>query len=40
MQFSNLYGAVYRQGNVEFTSDGDCVVSPVGNRVSVFDLKK
>ncbi|RMX38369.1 hypothetical protein pdam_00005506 [Pocillopora damicornis] len=32
-------GSVYRQGNVVFSADGDCVVSPVGNRASVFDLK-
>lgn len=29
---------MYRQGNLLFTPDGTCVVSPVGNRVSVFDL--
>ena len=40
VQFSNLYGAVYRQGNVAFTDDGNCVISPVGNRLSHFDLKK
>ena len=39
-QFSSLYGAVYRQGNVRFTDDGNCVISPVGNRLSHFDLKK
>ena len=39
-QFSNLCGAVYRQGNVLFTNDGDSVFSPVGNRVSQFDLKR
>lgn len=39
-QFSNLLGAVYRQGNLNFSSDGNSVISPVGNRVSVFDLKK
>ncbi|XP_031564589.1 periodic tryptophan protein 2 homolog [Actinia tenebrosa] len=38
-KFSNLLGTVYKQGNVEFTTTGDCVVSPVGNKVSVFDLK-
>ncbi|KAJ1548339.1 hypothetical protein HK405_003615 [Cladochytrium tenue] len=37
-QFSNLCGTVYRQGNVIFTPDGNSVISPVGNRVSVFDL--
>ena len=39
-QFSNLCGAVYRQGNVLFTNDGDSVFSPVGNRISQFDLKR
>ncbi|XP_076446560.1 periodic tryptophan protein 2 homolog [Babylonia areolata] len=38
-KFSNLLGAVYRKGNIEFLPDGLKVVSPVGNRVSVFDLK-
>ncbi|KAJ5134523.1 hypothetical protein N7526_005888 [Penicillium atrosanguineum] len=38
MQFSNLLGTVYRQGNLLFTPDGTCLLSPVGNRVSVFDL--
>lgn len=37
-QLTNLLGTVYRQGNVEFTSDGTCILSPVGNRVSCFDL--
>ncbi|KAH9833312.1 quinon protein alcohol dehydrogenase-like superfamily, partial [Rhodofomes roseus] len=36
--FSNLCGTVYRQGNIIFTPDGNSVLSPVGNRVSVFDL--
>lgn len=38
--FQNLCGTVYRQGNVLFTPDGNSVLSPVGNRVSVFDLIK
>ncbi|GAA5916680.1 hypothetical protein JCM6882_002264 [Rhodosporidiobolus microsporus] len=37
-RFSNLAGAVYTQGNVLYTPDGNSVISPVGNRVSVFDL--
>ncbi|KAJ1640035.1 quinon protein alcohol dehydrogenase-like superfamily, partial [Pavlovales sp. CCMP2436] len=36
--FSNLCGNVYRQGNVVFTRDGNTLFSPVGNRVSAFDL--
>ncbi|KAA8579463.1 hypothetical protein FQN60_006556 [Etheostoma spectabile] len=38
-RFSNLLGAVYRQGNLSFSKDGNAVISPVGNRISVFDLK-
>ncbi|TFK70173.1 WD40 repeat-like protein [Pluteus cervinus] len=37
-KFSNICGTVYRQGNVVFTPDGNTLLSPVGNRVSVFDL--
>ncbi|GAA93661.1 uncharacterized protein L969DRAFT_53454 [Mixia osmundae IAM 14324] len=36
--FSNLIGTVYRQGNLCFTQDGNSVISPVGNRVTVLDL--
>uniref|UniRef100_A0A3B4CL73 Small-subunit processome Utp12 domain-containing protein n=1 Tax=Pygocentrus nattereri TaxID=42514 RepID=A0A3B4CL73_PYGNA len=39
LQFSNLLGAVYRHGNLSFSRDGNSVISPVGNRISVFDLK-
>ncbi|XP_064636474.1 periodic tryptophan protein 2 homolog [Lineus longissimus] len=38
-RFSNLLGTVYRKGNLSFTPDGNSVVSPVGNRISIFDLK-
>ncbi|GAB1610565.1 periodic tryptophan protein 2 homolog [Argonauta hians] len=38
-QFSNLLGSVYRRGNLAFTPDGGCVISPVGNRITMFDLK-
>lgn len=37
-RFSNLLGTVYRQGNIVYTEDGTTLLSPVGNRVSVFDL--
>ncbi|KAI9834542.1 MAG: hypothetical protein M1819_002918 [Sarea resinae] len=37
-RFSNLLGTVYCKGNLLFTPDGTCLLSPVGNRVSVFDL--
>ncbi|KAF1994844.1 WD40 repeat-like protein [Amniculicola lignicola CBS 123094] len=36
--FSNLLGTVYSRGNLLFTPDGTCLLSPVGNRVSIFDL--
>ncbi|VTJ77688.1 Hypothetical predicted protein [Marmota monax] len=38
-RFSNLLGTVYRRGNLNFTCDGNSVISPVGNRVTIFDLK-
>ncbi|CAG0915029.1 unnamed protein product [Notodromas monacha] len=38
-RFSNLLGTVYQGGNVDFTPDGNVIVSPVGNRLSCFDLK-
>ncbi|CAC5425132.1 PWP2 [Mytilus coruscus] len=38
-KFSNLLGSVYRKGNVLFTPDGNSVISPVGNRISIFDLR-
>lgn len=38
-KFSNLLGSVYKKGNVFFSPDGNCVFSPVGNRITVFDLK-
>ncbi|PLW11233.1 hypothetical protein PCANC_10423 [Puccinia coronata f. sp. avenae] len=37
-EFSNLLGTVYSKGNVIFTPDGQSLISPVGNRVSIFDL--
>jgi len=37
-KFSNLLGTVYRKGNLVYTGDGTCLLSPVGNRVTVFDL--
>ena len=38
--FSNLCGVVYKCGNVAFTPDGTSLLSPVGNRVTVFDLNQ
>ncbi|KAL2040746.1 hypothetical protein N7G274_006725 [Stereocaulon virgatum] len=37
-KFCNLLGTVYCKGNLLFTPDGTCLISPVGNRVTVFDL--
>lgn len=37
-RFSNLLGTVYNSGNVCYSSDGNVLYSPVGNRISVFDL--
>ncbi|KAF2094397.1 WD40 repeat-like protein [Rhizodiscina lignyota] len=37
-RFSNLLGTVYSRGNLLFTPDGNSLLSPVGNRVTVFDL--
>ncbi|KAJ6252072.1 wd40 repeat protein [Anaeramoeba flamelloides] len=39
-QFSNLIGMVYKQGNLIFTRDGRTLLSPVGNRISMFNLEK
>ncbi|MCJ1312547.1 hypothetical protein MMC25_006221 [Agyrium rufum] len=36
--FSNLLGTVYCKGNILYTPDGSCLLSPVGNRITVFDL--
>ncbi|KAK2581778.1 hypothetical protein KPH14_002256 [Odynerus spinipes] len=38
-KFSNLLGTVYRKGDLIFSPDGSSVISPVGNRISIFDLK-
>ncbi|KAJ9099409.1 U3 snoRNP protein [Naganishia cerealis] len=37
-KFSNLLGTVYRQGNIVYSDDGTKLYSPVGNRVTCFDL--
>ncbi|KAG7196594.1 hypothetical protein KM043_013084 [Ampulex compressa] len=38
-KFSNLLGTVYRKGNLLFSPDGSSVISPVGNRLTIYDLK-
>lgn len=32
-------GTIYRKGNVIFSNDGNSVISPVGNRITIYDLK-
>ncbi|XP_048480897.1 periodic tryptophan protein 2 homolog [Plutella xylostella] len=39
-KFQNLLGTVYKKGDIVFTNDGDCVISPVGNRITVYNLKQ
>ncbi|KAF9412341.1 hypothetical protein HW555_009130 [Spodoptera exigua] len=38
--FQNLLGTVYRKGDILFTGDGNCVISPVGNKITVYNLKQ
>ncbi|KAK1121674.1 hypothetical protein K0M31_009985 [Melipona bicolor] len=38
-KFSNLLGAVYRKGDLIFSPDGSSIISPVGNRITIYDLK-
>ncbi|KAL8953782.1 MAG: hypothetical protein Q9222_000399 [Ikaeria aurantiellina] len=37
-KFANLLGTVYCKGKLVFTPDGNSLLSPVGNRISVFNL--
>ena len=37
-KFSNLCGTVYKGGNLVFTPDGNTLLSPVGNRITAFEL--
>lgn len=37
-KFSNLLGTVYSRGNLLFDPEGTHLFSPVGNRVTVFNL--
>ncbi|CAF4339724.1 unnamed protein product, partial [Adineta steineri] len=37
--FSNLLGTVYHKGNLLFTPDSNALITPVGNRATVIDLK-
>lgn len=36
--FQRVCGNVYSNGNLIFTPDGNSVISPVGNRLTIFDL--
>jgi len=38
-KFSNLLGTVYHKGNLLFTPDSNALITPVGNRATVIDLK-
>ncbi|XP_076300716.1 periodic tryptophan protein 2 homolog [Lasioglossum baleicum] len=38
-KFSNLLGTVYHNGDLVFSPDGSTVISPVGNRITIYDLK-
>eukprot|EP00301_Raphidiophrys_heterophryoidea_P021958 c6227_g1_i1.p1 GENE.c6227_g1_i1~~c6227_g1_i1.p1 ORF type:complete len:913 (+),score=249.92 c6227_g1_i1:32-2740(+) len=38
LQLTNLCGTVFRKGNIVFTSDGNSLLSPVGNRITMFNL--
>ncbi|CAG5074916.1 Similar to PWP2: Periodic tryptophan protein 2 homolog (Pongo abelii), partial [Cotesia congregata] len=38
-KFGNLLSTVYRKGNLLFANDGSSLISPVGNRISIYDLK-
>eukprot|EP00026_Physarum_polycephalum_P000323 Phypoly_transcript_00323.p1 GENE.Phypoly_transcript_00323~~Phypoly_transcript_00323.p1 ORF type:complete len:955 (+),score=97.26 Phypoly_transcript_00323:2285-5149(+) len=37
-KFSNLLGTVYKRGNLLFTPDGNSLLSPIGNKINVYDL--
>ncbi|XP_050341995.1 periodic tryptophan protein 2 homolog isoform X1 [Nymphalis io] len=39
-KFQNLLGTVYRRGDILFTNDGNCVISPVGNKITIYNLKQ
>ena len=37
-ELRNILGTVYKQGTILFTRDGNAILSPVGNRVNVYNL--
>ncbi|KAH7832262.1 putative WD repeat protein [Monocercomonoides exilis] len=38
--FSHLLGGIYRKGNLLFTQNGSQLLSPVGNRILIYNLKR
>lgn len=38
-KLSNIFGSIYHRGNLEFSSDGNHLLSPVGNKIVSYDLK-
>ena len=38
-KFSNILGNPYTSGNILFAKDGEWLLSPVGHRVALYDLK-
>ena len=38
-EFSNLCGTVYKGGNLIFSPDSNKLLSPVGSRITIFDMK-
>lgn len=38
-KFNNVLGSVYDHGNLQFFPDGNCLLSPCGNKLIVYDLK-
>ncbi|CAD7950508.1 unnamed protein product [Amoebophrya sp. A120] len=39
-RYQNSLGSTYRGGSLQFTSDGNCLLNPVGNRTQILDLKQ
>ncbi|CAL8081405.1 unnamed protein product [Orchesella dallaii] len=38
-KLTNVLGTVYNQGNVLYTRDGSTLIAPVGNKITIYDLK-
>lgn len=39
-RISKICGSIYNNGNLIFTADGNSIISPIGNRVAIYDLVK